>query len=135
AFNACISRVLDFRWRHWSFVEQFIVRPSSAGPSSGQAVCPVVHAHAESSPSGSHQPVVGTGGTTFDYLQQHITDSQNARIPMWPKADIIARTPELHAAGAPDKDRKDGKELWSIPPLNEADGLWDASGPNGFVTN
>ncbi|CAE7710896.1 pksN [Symbiodinium necroappetens] len=132
AFNACISRVLDFRWRHWSFVEQFIVRPSTAGfSSSAGSVCPVIHV--DSSPSGPQQPVVGTGGTTFDYLQQHITDSQMARIPLWSKHDILQRTPELQAVQAHvDKERKD---LANIPPLNEVDGLWDAAGPNGFVTH
>jgi len=133
AFNACISRVLDFRWRHWSFVEQFIVRPSAAGfSSSAGSVCPVIHVEG-GSPSGPQQPVVGTGGTTFDYLQQHITDSQMARIPLWSKHDILQRTPELQAVQAHvDKERKD---LASIPPLNEVDGLWDAAGPNGFVTH
>ncbi|CAE7404862.1 Ido1 [Symbiodinium natans] len=127
AFNACISRVLDFRWRHWSFVEQFIVRPSSGGFSaSAGSVCPVIHA--DSSPGGMPPSVVGTGGTTFDYLQQHITDSQMARIPLWSKAELIQRTPELQAAAATIGNLPD------CPPLSE-DGLWDATGPNGFVTH
>lgn len=55
-FNRCIARVLDFRWQHWQYVKNFIMKPGS-----------ISHA-------------TGTGGTSFDYLQQHITDTQNARL-------------------------------------------------------
>ncbi|CAE7232948.1 Ido1 [Symbiodinium natans] len=86
AFNACISRVLDFRWRHWSFVEQFIIRPSAAGNQLNASVCPMGMSPESDTPSNAHQaPIYGTGGTTFDYLQQHISDSQMARIHLGPK--------------------------------------------------
>ncbi|CAK0876631.1 unnamed protein product, partial [Prorocentrum cordatum] len=48
SFNRCVSRVLDFRWQHWTYVKNFILRPGNI----------------------SHG--MGSGGTTFDYLQQHI---------------------------------------------------------------
>jgi len=56
SFNRCISRLLDFRWQHWQYVKNFIMKPGN-----------ISHA-------------VGSGGTTFDFLQQHITDTENARL-------------------------------------------------------
>lgn len=56
AYNRCISRVLDFRWQHWQYVKNFIMKP------------------------GGLSFATGTGGTSFDYLQQHITDTEHARI-------------------------------------------------------
>jgi len=73
AFNRCISRVLDFRWQHWQYVKNFIMKP------------------------GNISNAVGTGGTTFDFLQQHITDTEQARFHEesedygWP----LAQAPEL----------------------------------------
>lgn len=55
-FNRCISRLLDFRWQHWQYVKNFVMKPGNI----------------------SHG--VGSGGTTFDYLQQHITDTERARL-------------------------------------------------------
>lgn len=56
SYNRVIARVLDFRWQHWSYVKHFIMKP------------------------GNMSQAVGTGGTQFDFLQQHITDTQEARI-------------------------------------------------------
>jgi len=56
AYNRCISRVLDFRWQHWQYVKNFIMKPGNLGYA------------------------MGTGGTSFDYLQQHIADTEQARI-------------------------------------------------------
>jgi len=56
SFNRVISRVLDFRWQHWQYVKNFVMKPGN-----------ISHA-------------VGTGGTSFDYLQQHITDTEKARL-------------------------------------------------------
>merc|ERR1719414_1290222 len=55
SFNRVISRVLDFRWQHWQYVKNFVMKPGN-----------VSHA-------------TGTGGTAFDFLQQHITDTERAR--------------------------------------------------------
>ncbi|CAL1161882.1 unnamed protein product [Cladocopium goreaui] len=122
AFNSCISRVLDFRWRHWSFVEQFIVRPSSskAAASASASVCPMMERERSERP----QPV-GTGGTTFDYLQQHITDSQMARIPLGVVEMSLLKTPEVAKIFRP--------QMPNVPLLDGS--LWDVGGPNGFVAN
>eukprot|EP00927_Polykrikos_kofoidii_P034963 TRINITY_DN29550_c0_g1_i1.p1 TRINITY_DN29550_c0_g1~~TRINITY_DN29550_c0_g1_i1.p1 ORF type:complete len:1127 (-),score=154.54 TRINITY_DN29550_c0_g1_i1:278-3658(-) len=56
AFNRCIARVLDFRWQHWQYVKHFIMKP------------------------GNLSYGVGSGGTSFDFLQQHITDTERARL-------------------------------------------------------
>ncbi|CAK0880617.1 unnamed protein product, partial [Prorocentrum cordatum] len=56
SFNRCISRVLDFRWQHWTYIKNFILRP------------------------GNISYGLGSGGTTFDFLQQHITDTERARL-------------------------------------------------------
>ncbi|CAJ1341951.1 unnamed protein product, partial [Effrenium voratum] len=111
AYNACLSRVLDFRWRHWGFVEHFMVRPSSADCKS-TSICPMATER-----SGNQPPLVGTGGTTFDYLQQHITDSQVARISIAPE-NASLRTPEPRCGVAP---------LPDLPPL-EGLALWDPTG-------
>ena len=56
-FNAFVRRVLDFRWRHLSYIEQYVLKPS--GESSAR----------------------GTGGTpAFAYLNQHIADTEAALI-------------------------------------------------------
>jgi len=126
AYNACISRVLDFRWRHWSFVEQFIIRPSTATNPMNTSVCPMAVSADSSveSPSSSHNPVVGTGGTTFDYLQQHISDSQVARITLGPKGEAHVRQESAEAS-------------INLPVFGDVTNghLWDPTGPNGFVTN
>ena len=58
-FNAVVRRVLDFRWRHLSYIEQYILKPSG-------------EAHAR-----------GTGGTpAFTYLNQHINDTERAMLEM-----------------------------------------------------
>lgn len=134
AYNSCISRVLDFRWRHWSFVEQFIVRPSSSktAGANGASVCPVVGREGTCPVNGTNghavngrAPVVGTGGTTFDYLQQHITDSQMARIPLGVAEALLMKTPEV-------------VKMLHVPqvPVMSLEGslLWDPTGSNGFVT-
>lgn len=127
AFNSCISRVLDFRWRHWSFVEQFIVRPSSSTVSaSSVSVCPVA---GRSSAAAAPPPVVGTGGTTFDYLQQHITDSQMARIPLGVTDTLLLKSPEVAKKLRPAVDVE-------LEPLDgPSHGFWDPTGPNGFVSH
>jgi len=56
AFNRVIARVLDFRWQHWQYVKNFVMKPGN-----------ISHA-------------IGSGGTSFDYLQQHITDTEKARL-------------------------------------------------------
>ncbi len=58
-FNACVRRVLDFRWRHLSYIEEYVVRPRGMADARG------------------------TGGTpAFEYLNQHISDTEAALIPL-----------------------------------------------------
>lgn len=125
AFNSCISRVLDFRWRHWSFVDSFIVRPSSKSSPMG-SVCPVMD-RGERMERLERPQLVGTGGTTFDYLQQHITDSQMARIPLGVPEVSLLKTPEVAKLLRPHH------QMPNVPLLDGS--LWDPSGPNGFVAH
>mmetsp|Transcript_106953 Transcript_106953/g.255238 ORF Transcript_106953/g.255238 Transcript_106953/m.255238 type:complete len:1036 (-) Transcript_106953:117-3224(-) len=131
AYNACISRVLDFRWRHWSFVEQFIIRPSTATGPMNTSICPVAVSADSSidSPSSSHSPMMGTGGTTFDYLQQHISDSQVARITLGPKGEAHTRQESAEASIS--------AKHANLPVFGDVTNghFWDPTGPNGFVTN
>ena len=58
AYNAVVRRTLDFRWRHLSYIEQYIVKPS-----------------------GGDNSARGTGGThALHYLQQHINDTEDSLI-------------------------------------------------------
>jgi len=143
AFNRVISRVLDFRWQHWQYVKNFIMKPGN-----------ISHA-------------VGSGGTSFDYLQQHITDTEKARlkerhngfarqvtpgVPMWAPTNappteqlpsheywsvdgtrgLLAREPLVHpskaswASGLPMPMLKACEEVWNLalklPALCAADG-------------
>jgi hypothetical protein len=55
--------VLDFRWRHLSYIEEYVVRPSGM------------------------MEAKGTGGThAFEYLNQHISDTELALIPLFEPA-------------------------------------------------
>jgi len=113
AYNRCIARVLDFRWQHWQYVKQFIMKPGN-----------LYHA-------------VGSGGTTFDYLQQHITDTEQARLTPNSRAfqHIISNgshTPELPIRLAPAAYHQP-PEFWSVDgahgllsrdPLTSPDGDW-----------
>ena len=63
-FNAVVRNVLDFRWRHLSYIEQYVLRPSG-----------MIHAR-------------GTGGTpASSYLNQHIEDTEAALIVVDQKDD------------------------------------------------
>ena len=60
AYNAVVRQTLDFRWRHLSYIEQYIVKPS-----------------------GGNNSARGTGGThALHYLQQHINDTEDSLIHM-----------------------------------------------------
>eukprot|EP00930_Biecheleria_cincta_P002882 TRINITY_DN103857_c0_g1_i1.p1 TRINITY_DN103857_c0_g1~~TRINITY_DN103857_c0_g1_i1.p1 ORF type:complete len:1148 (-),score=186.84 TRINITY_DN103857_c0_g1_i1:129-3341(-) len=89
AFNAVLARVLDFRWRHLNFVHNFIVRPASGLGSISGSACPMAAQGSSAADNGRNDPtpmkthsMEGTGGTSFDYLQQHISDSQEARFDL-----------------------------------------------------
>ena len=74
-FNACVRRVLDFRWRHLSYIEEYVVKPSGMADARG------------------------TGGTpAFDYLNQHISDTEAALIslPEPPRGSPEARSAEIY---------------------------------------
>eukprot|EP00931_Biecheleriopsis_adriatica_P085010 TRINITY_DN5914_c0_g1_i4.p1 TRINITY_DN5914_c0_g1~~TRINITY_DN5914_c0_g1_i4.p1 ORF type:complete len:1077 (-),score=151.97 TRINITY_DN5914_c0_g1_i4:216-3446(-) len=127
AFNTCVSRVLDFRWRHWNFVHNFIVRPATdTGGAQPGSACPVYHKSGSEPPANiSRARMTGTGGTQFDYLQQHITDSQQSRIILSPQLQQptpAVSTPELCAKSLPDPE-----------PIETT--FWDHSGRNGFLAN
>jgi hypothetical protein len=93
AFNRCIARLLDFRWQHWQYVRNFIMK------------------------AGNVSNAQGTGGTSFDYLQQHITDTERARLiesfdttvsQMTPAEDIIPRN------SMPRFNMHPHEEFWSV---------------------
>lgn len=106
AFNRCIARVLDFRWQHWQYVKQFIMKPGN-----------LYHA-------------VGSGGTTFDYLQQHITDTEQAQLR--PRRDVDGE-PQLLAVHTP---------ILQMPVQRAAmdrvvqgpSSFWDVDGENGLLS-
>merc|ERR1712137_597237 len=95
-----ISRVLDFRWQHWQYVKNFVMKPGN-----------ISHA-------------VGSGGTTFDFLQQHITDTEEARL-----SENIEAFSRVLTPGAPD---------WPptrLPPVTYPPALefWSVDGENGLL--
>eukprot|EP00405_Crypthecodinium_cohnii_P009391 CAMPEP_0206434876 /NCGR_PEP_ID=MMETSP0324_2-20121206/9473_1 /ASSEMBLY_ACC=CAM_ASM_000836 /TAXON_ID=2866 /ORGANISM="Crypthecodinium cohnii, Strain Seligo" /LENGTH=1076 /DNA_ID=CAMNT_0053901583 /DNA_START=62 /DNA_END=3292 /DNA_ORIENTATION=- len=99
SFNRVISRVLDFRWQHWQYVKNYIMKPGAL----------------------SH--AVGSGGTSFDYLQQHITDTEKARIRER-GGDGFSKLhtengelPPMHLPPTPAAGRRDqthSREFWSV---------------------
>jgi len=100
AFNRCISRVLDFRWQHWQYVKNFVMKP------------------------GNISNAVGTGGTTFDFLQQHITDTEQARF-----------TEESEAYGWPQSQDPEyppmRQQLVSALPTQD---FWSVDGKHGLLS-
>jgi len=108
-FNRCISRVLDFRWQHWQYVKNYLMKP------------------------GNMSNVVGTGGTSFDYLQQHITDTEQARLRV--ASEDFSRmytpgTPDLGPAMAPTGTWFERMSL--DRPTTE--GFWSVDGPHGLLS-
>lgn len=101
AFNRCISRVLDFRWQHWTYVRNFIMKP------------------------GNLTNATGTGGTTFDYLQQHVTDTEMARIA---EARDHTSSIDVFAVGSQPLQAP----IPSMPPV-EPQALWSVDGPHGLL--
>eukprot|EP00927_Polykrikos_kofoidii_P027494 TRINITY_DN24164_c0_g1_i1.p1 TRINITY_DN24164_c0_g1~~TRINITY_DN24164_c0_g1_i1.p1 ORF type:complete len:765 (-),score=103.98 TRINITY_DN24164_c0_g1_i1:141-2246(-) len=71
AFNRIIARVLEFRWQHWRFVTHFIMNP------------------------GNLSYGIGSGGTSFDFLQQHLTDTERARLTERDEYSLVA-SPSQH---------------------------------------
>ncbi|KAH8061039.1 indoleamine 2,3-dioxygenase [Aureococcus anophagefferens] len=56
-YNRCVDLVLDFRWRHLQMVKKYVLEPS-----------------------GNHN-AAGTGGTSaFEYLHEHIHDTEAAKV-------------------------------------------------------
>jgi indoleamine 2,3-dioxygenase len=105
AFNRCISRVLDFRWQHWQYVKNFIMKP------------------------GNLSYALGTGGTSFDYLQQHITDTEKTRLDERPAEGYTGIQTPLHQ-----------DEEIHLPSVNPGSwparqplGYWSVDGPNGLL--
>jgi len=100
AFNRVISRVLDFRWQHWQYIKNFVMKPGN-----------ISHA-------------VGTGGTSFDYLQQHITDTEKARLTERQDGALRVVTP--------------GVPMWAsthVPPMANHPSLeyWSVDGKRGLL--
>ena len=66
--------MLDFRWRHLSYIEEYVIKPS-----------------------GGMATARGTGGTpAFAYLNQHINDTEAALIPTLTSSPLL-RPPAAHA--------------------------------------
>lgn len=109
-FNRCISRVLDFRWQHWQYVKNYIMKP------------------------GSMSFATGTGGTSFDYLQQHITDTEQARLRL---SEDFSR---MYTPGTPgDFDLPSASYPLSsyernLAEVRKNDGFWSVDGPHGLLS-
>lgn len=152
AYNAVLARVLDFRWRHLNFVHNFIVRPASglggvagSGGVSGSA-CPMAQGstevddlpRSESTPAKTHS-MEGTGGTSFDYLQQHISDSQEARFDLSPAWDHHKSRADSYTASV-DTPRSSTSRLRADPCQEETSfkesNFWEPRHDgNGFLAN
>lgn len=101
SFNRVIARVLDFRWQHWSYVKNFVMKP------------------------GNMSQAVGTGGTHFDFLQQHITDTQDARVMERMDLDRVI------SPGSPDKMRPVDSQPNSKPKRPHS--FWAVDGHVGLL--
>jgi len=117
-FNAVVRRVLDFRWRHLSYVEEYVLRPSGAG-----------------------RNAAGTGGTpAFTYLNQHINDTEGALIRHRGERrshpdDLLGAPTDADAAGA-SADADDAAA--ATPPHRRGHGgaggdLWLVGEENGLL--
>lgn len=102
-FNACINRVLDFRWRHLQFIQKYLLDQMRDG-----------------------KEVKGTGGTpAFRYLYEHIHDTEKARIeevgnePPSPQG-IRQRSSSSNCVRKSTDDGKRTRSYWEV-------------GPNGFL--
>ena len=112
-FNAVVRRVLDFRWRHLSYIEQYVLKPSGTANARG------------------------TGGTpAFHYLNQHISDTEAALI-----AEVFSRKPSRDE-DEDDFEDDDGEQPRDTGPRNSNDNdndesanLADAPAPMWIVSN
>lgn len=100
SFNRCIARILDFRWQHWQYVKNFIMKPGNVSFGAG------------------------TGGTSFDYLQQHITDTEQARIIERHAATDFSRMTSPGTPGLP--------MMPSLSAVSNAE-FWSVDGPLGLL--
>eukprot|EP00928_Gymnodinium_smaydae_P054264 TRINITY_DN3806_c0_g2_i1.p1 TRINITY_DN3806_c0_g2~~TRINITY_DN3806_c0_g2_i1.p1 ORF type:complete len:1047 (+),score=117.42 TRINITY_DN3806_c0_g2_i1:43-3183(+) len=101
AFNRCIARVLDFRWSHWQYVKNFIMKP------------------------GNISFAVGSGGTSFDFLQQHITDTERAKLVEHSEAITKFASPAV-----PDYPSVLPPTVNTYPTLE----FWSVDGQRGFLS-
>ena len=128
-FNACVRRVLDFRWRHLSYIEEYVVRPSGM------------------------MEAKGTGGThAFEYLNQHISDTELALIPLFEPAPLDETSDEAapsspHRAPQRSSSSGGGATLLQLPErmlsdpngrsveddLDDLDDIWLVSEHNGLL--
>jgi len=103
-FNAVVRRVLDFRWRHLSYIEQYIAKPA-----------------------GGSFSVKGTGGTpAFNYLNQHINDTEMAIISVMHESDCEAEALGDAFPASAYLSPPEPHELWAV---TEWSGLLPTSSP------
>jgi hypothetical protein len=140
-YNECINRVLDFRWRHFQLVQKYIIdqarqAATDAGGTGAGTGCPM-----------------GTGGTpAFEYLHQHIHDTEVARIqrPRPPASASAVASPLVvgvdGASPLPASQRAGGAGGAGLAPFaltaaarsiasleSSAAELWAVSGANGLL--
>ena len=96
-FNAVVRRVLDFRWRHLSYIEQYVLRPSGSAAARG------------------------TGGTpAFAYLNQHINDTEAALISLSERVQLEEFDPaersstDEEAGHVPGLTDVNANEMWRV---------------------
>ena len=113
-YNRCVDLVLDFRWRHLQMVKKYVLEPS-----------------------GNHN-AAGTGGTSaFEYLHEHIHDTEAAKVGGSESAAPARRSalptgcPFLARGGA--VARGPCPFAGAAAPTDESAALWAVDGDHGFL--
>eukprot|EP00931_Biecheleriopsis_adriatica_P025319 TRINITY_DN1557_c0_g1_i1.p1 TRINITY_DN1557_c0_g1~~TRINITY_DN1557_c0_g1_i1.p1 ORF type:complete len:936 (-),score=144.25 TRINITY_DN1557_c0_g1_i1:190-2958(-) len=91
-FNGCVRRLLDFRWRHLSFIEEYVLKPSGSNDAKG------------------------TGGTpAFTYLYQHIEDTKQAMFIEEVADGELSMESLSHAQVAPyEPIAQSSQDIWKV---------------------
>lgn len=102
-FNAVVRNVLDFRWRHLSYIEQYVLRPSGM------------------------YTARGTGGTpASSYLSQHIEDTEAALIIVSEKTDRKSRDERRSGDTSPESRASSLSRAFDLWSVSESHGLLPA---------